>query len=330
MRKFQKIGVLGFLCFYLLAGLIMFSPLESSAGIFDVKDITFTPQIGIPGSEFNTSNSVPAGSPGVSSTTGEAVMRSDLLAKYIIAFYNWGLTIVGIIAVVTLMAAGLLWITSAGKSESVSTAKKMITGSLTGLTLLLGSYFLLNTINPNLVNLPAIEMALIEKTSNGCCVIGNINKMTTSQGCKDGEFDENKVLNSQRKCETTICCASTTNICFDTAASSCPSPSYKQLTGRCSSIATCRTTTLSCKGKENVGAVWHGSADTEDLTLYYCYGGTIYLSPKGKNGEPCGTKSDAPNHGICITKNETCSDENNIGGRRCEDNLKCCLDSGIW
>lgn len=329
MRKFQKISTLCFLSFYLLAGLIMFSPRESSAGAFDVKEINFTPQVGIPGSEFDPSKAVPAGSPGVN-TKGEAVMRSDLLAKYIKAFYNWGLGIVGVLAAVTLMAAGLLWITSGGKSESIGTAKKMIGGSLTGLTLLLGSYFLLNTINPNLVNLPAIEIGSIEKTNNGCCTIGSVNKMTTTQGCKGGTFDENKVLNSDGKCDTTICCASSANVCFNTAASSCLLPGYKQLTGKCSSITTCNTTTLSCTGKENVGEIWYGSTEKNNLTLYYCYDGTIYLSSKGKNGEPCGTKSDAPNHGICMTKNETCNDENNIGGRLCEDNLKCCLDSGIW
>ncbi len=344
MRKFQKISMLCFLSFYLLAGLMMFSPLESSAGALDVKEVTFTPQIGIPGSEFDTGNSVPAESPGVNAK-GEAVMRSDLLAKYIKAFYNWGLGIVGVLAAVTLMAAGLLWITSGGKSESVGTAKKMIGGSLTGLTLLLGSYFLLNTINPNLVNLPAIEIRTIAKTTYCCDPIkGNIlldsqgkctssaKKCSDNQECKnvgDDIFDcttDNGSLCCEYRLEATpnsnkISCATMPmgSVCdakkvtknqFGIELNFKLSKSYPNFNcGNKPVIDMDSCMSGSCIGEKN-GANCKNSSDG------YCYNQICYTK-KGEIGDMCGNEG-----GECFA---SCTKGYNrdLGGRNCETG-DCC------
>ena len=52
----------------------------------------------------------------------------------------------GIIAVVLIVYAGFLWMTSAGNEEKVSTAKKILTASAIGLAIVLMSFALANLI----------------------------------------------------------------------------------------------------------------------------------------------------------------------------------------
>ncbi len=152
MRKFRNIGALIFFGICLFFGLGLAKPMLAA-------EVQFTPQVGIPGSEFVAEEGVSVGK-----TSGNKI-TSDLLARYIKAFYDWGLSIVGVLAVLMLMAGGLIWLTSAGDSGRVENAKKMIGGSLFGALLLTGAYFFLNTINPDLTKLPTIELDNIEKNN---------------------------------------------------------------------------------------------------------------------------------------------------------------------
>jgi Type IV secretion system pilin len=151
MKNFKKIGAILFL------GALLF--ISAPALALDVKPVNFTPQISIPGSEFQQGVSTTVGK--ISSTT----VTSDLLARYVAAFYNWGLSIVGVIAVLMLMAGGIIWLTSGGDSGKINDAKKMIEGSLLGTFLLVGAYFFLNTINPDLTKLPVISMDVVNKVA---------------------------------------------------------------------------------------------------------------------------------------------------------------------
>ena len=155
MKKFKKFGATFLISFYLLISFSFIVPQKSLA-----TDVQFTPQVTIPESDFTQGKGTVIGGTSTNDK-GETVIQSDLLARYIKAFYNWGLSIVGVIAVLTLMAAGVIWITSGGESEKIGKAKQMIGGSLLGAALLAGSWFILNTINPNLNKLPAIETTVI-------------------------------------------------------------------------------------------------------------------------------------------------------------------------
>ncbi len=152
MKNFKKIGALLFLSAYLIIGLV--TPTLAANNM--TNDVEFTPQIGIPGTEFQQGTGVKVGE-----TVG-ATTSSTLLARYVAAFYTWGLSIVGVLAVLMLMAGGITWLTSAGDSGKIGNAKKMISGSLFGTLLLVGAYFFLNTINPDITKLPALEMANIK------------------------------------------------------------------------------------------------------------------------------------------------------------------------
>lgn len=67
--------------------------------------------------------------------------------------YTYAIAIAGVLAVIMIIVAGLQWVTSGGNSESISSAKNRISGAVIGLFIAYSSYFILNTINPALVNL---------------------------------------------------------------------------------------------------------------------------------------------------------------------------------
>ncbi|PIT94902.1 hypothetical protein COT98_01735 [Candidatus Falkowbacteria bacterium CG10_big_fil_rev_8_21_14_0_10_39_9] len=101
--------------------------------------ITFTPQVTIPGSKFIAN----------ASTTLDN--STAPIAKYISAFYNYGVGIIGILAAMMLMIGGIIWLTAAGSSTKIEQAKSFIGSSLTGMALVLTAFILLKTINPDLV-----------------------------------------------------------------------------------------------------------------------------------------------------------------------------------
>jgi hypothetical protein len=112
---------------------------------------------------------VPIGGFGKEETTLEAETGTKFIAQYIQAVYRYGISVGAILATVVLMAAGVVWLTSGGNQGQIGKAKEMITGSLVGLFLLFGSYMILNTINPNLVNFKTQKIEGIDKMELGCC-----------------------------------------------------------------------------------------------------------------------------------------------------------------
>jgi len=71
----------------------------------------------------------------------------------LIAFvYLIGLWLVGIAVFVQITGGGVRWLLSAGKPGEIEKAKAQITNAIFGLVLLLSSYVILNTINPDLIN----------------------------------------------------------------------------------------------------------------------------------------------------------------------------------
>jgi len=152
--KSQLLFILIFL-FSLLVVVFPATPLQAQ--------IDFKFQIPIPGLE---------GEMPVGEKEGDK-MKSDLLAKYIEGIYNYSFMIAGILAAVMLMAGGVIWLISAGNKSTISKAKTMITSSLVGLVILLLSYFILDTINPELLKKRDISIDMmkepVKNTTVGCC-----------------------------------------------------------------------------------------------------------------------------------------------------------------
>lgn len=78
-------------------------------------------------------------------------------------FYSWSIGVGVFVAFGVIIFAGFLYVTSAGNSTKVSEAKKWIIAGISGLIILLSSYLLLNTINPELTNLESIILTINEK-----------------------------------------------------------------------------------------------------------------------------------------------------------------------
>lgn len=88
------------------------------------------------------------------------VYSIDNLSQYIALFYRYLISIGGILAGIMIVIGGLLYLT-AGSSDRISSAKSYISHALIGLVLLLTSYLLLQTVNPQLVQISSFTIPLI-------------------------------------------------------------------------------------------------------------------------------------------------------------------------
>ena len=72
--------------------------------------------------------------------------------EYIQAIYKFGLWTVGLAALLMLTVGGFMYVTSAGNTSLIGSAKGIIQDSIIGIILALAAYFILNIINPDFVH----------------------------------------------------------------------------------------------------------------------------------------------------------------------------------
>lgn len=145
---------LGIILSLFTIGFLLSSPILAQ----NYQPIIYEPQVTIPvtGSGLDQKSTA---SGNYDDVTGK--MSSDLLARYIKALYDYGMSIAGILAAIVLMGGGILWLTSGGNDSRIAQAKEMIVGSVTGLAILFSSWIILNTINPDLLKLKIITTQVI-------------------------------------------------------------------------------------------------------------------------------------------------------------------------
>jgi hypothetical protein len=128
------------------------------AAAVQAQQIEFEPQVDIPG--VNTAQVQPDGS-------------TRAIGEYIKGIYNYGIGIVAILATAVMMFGGFQWIIAGGNAEKIGEAKAWLGAALTGLVLALGSFTILNLINPNLTSLTVTDISDIDKIKDnkiiGCC-----------------------------------------------------------------------------------------------------------------------------------------------------------------
>ena len=132
-------------CLIFLLTIPQASQATGATGSFEDPNSNFIPQVSI------------------DSTFQKEIPTAPSIAKYIQSIYNYAIGIVGILAAVVLMYGGVIWLTAGGSPDKVNNAKSWIGASLTGLILALCSYMILNTINPDLVNLKDVAPATVEE-----------------------------------------------------------------------------------------------------------------------------------------------------------------------
>jgi hypothetical protein len=125
------------------------------------------------------------------------------IAKYVKAIYTYAVAAVGIIAAVVMMIGGLMWITAGGNASSVTEAKSMIGGALTGMILVLTSYLILNQVNPALVNMQitSITSPQVETTASTAATVSCDWSWGTSQPTMGvTEESSGKVVSADNLC----------------------------------------------------------------------------------------------------------------------------------
>ena len=75
------------------------------------------------------------------------------VAGFVANFYSFALIASGILAFGAIVYGGIKYATGKGNLSSESEGKSWITGALWGLLLLAGAYIVLQTVNPNILNL---------------------------------------------------------------------------------------------------------------------------------------------------------------------------------
>jgi len=105
-----------------------------------------------------------------------------VMIKY---FYEWGVLLGGLATFIALVMAGFQYLTSVGDPNKMKDARGNIISAILGLTLVLASWLVLNTINPDLTTFhnvtfnPVDVNALLEKFTTGetePCVLAEVYK----------------------------------------------------------------------------------------------------------------------------------------------------------
>ncbi len=197
--SFKKIIIL--FVFILFFQFIYISPVSA----VNEGGIMFTPSVPIPGLD-------------VPERGIEIKGDFSTLTEYISKFYKFAIGLAGILSVIMLTIAGLMWLTAGGSASQIGKAKQMIGGSLTGLVLILLSYTILYTINPDIVAL---------KLPPSITTIGKIEKGCSWQktACEDKQYeaDSNSLCGDKTSSNDKYCCCYTFSITEETAKKICSS-----------------------------------------------------------------------------------------------------------
>jgi len=79
--------------------------------------------------------------------------KTTTLSSLVQYFYEWGISIGALFAFISIVVAGFQYLTSVGDPGKIAKAMERIKASFLGLALLLGTFLILNTINPELTTL---------------------------------------------------------------------------------------------------------------------------------------------------------------------------------
>jgi hypothetical protein len=102
---------------------------------------------------------------------GITITDKTTAAELIMYFFNIGIMIGSFLAVVMVIMAGFNYLTSGGNPGKLEESKKRIQNSIFGIVILIGSYLILNTVNPDLmiikINRLDCSDGIVFKTKDG-------------------------------------------------------------------------------------------------------------------------------------------------------------------
>lgn len=91
------------------------------------------------------------------------IPKDATAAQLIVYFFNMGIALGALFAVVMLMLAGTEYMSARGNPSKIDQAKGKIRNAFMGLVILLGSFILLNIINPGLISIKINDLSKEEK-----------------------------------------------------------------------------------------------------------------------------------------------------------------------
>jgi len=128
------------------------------------------------------------------------------LIEYIKGFYRFFVGVAGIIAVFMIMFGGIQWLFSGGSPGMIGSAKETIFGAVIGLLIAVGSYGVLQIINPQLVKLKlkvtpveVIPPGLFE--GKGCCDMTDVQSSWLFGDLAVPDLHLAKLVETKRECE---------------------------------------------------------------------------------------------------------------------------------
>lgn len=159
-----------------------------------------------------------------SSPFGMSLNEGSELPQLIRYLYEWGIALGGLVAFTALLIAGIQFLTSVGNSTKMTEAKDKIQSAIIGLALLLGSWLILYTINPELTTFKPLVMP--EPTLFGNCEDGGIckNESGVEYNCNGNEYCRYH-FGDDYECENDVC---TINLAELFTVTNCDSVSIKK------------------------------------------------------------------------------------------------------
>ncbi len=240
------------------------------------------------------------------SVTVGNMLHAATIGEYVVGLYRYGLGIGATLAMVMVVVGGFQYMTARGNPSAIGAAKGRITGAIIGILLLLGSYTLLQTINPQLIRLRELSVPQISNVANPAdtglngCTPGTLNCRCTGEG-------------EAGTCSSSLHCVPTTFI-FSTDEEMRTAQAVGGAIGLASPVP----------GGAAVGVL---------VGTFVNLGSTQYRCSDGRAGSPCGTDEhcrgasglvcENDNYNICI------NERNNVNGSPCSSNDHCASDNCV-
>jgi hypothetical protein len=108
--------------------------------------------------------------------------KEDQIPFFIKNFYSFSLYLAGSAAIIMLVVGGIYYLVSAASPSGKGQGKEIVIGAALGLLLIVGSYLILKTVNPELVNLQNPGGDLARDVSYESCKAPEENSSSTGSG----------------------------------------------------------------------------------------------------------------------------------------------------
>ena len=128
--------------------------------------------------------------------------------QFIKYMYEWSFVAASVLAVLMVIIAGIEYMMSMGNSSRVKAAKNKAAGAISGIILLAGSYVILSTLNPALVNLRLPSIWLIREQNVSPLYCSNIEgkeKKTFALVSKDSSSAKEALENNPKEYKNLEC-----------------------------------------------------------------------------------------------------------------------------